>query len=118
MLHLICLAKLLKALVRLLITRVLVRVKLPGQHIVCPLHLLWRSILQSAGNEQQVQQPCQTADAQQITVSGEKACKNAGDVSGQQRAMRVRVLLDSDNLLGTNPVSREPSALSTGSMLN
>ena len=50
-LYLICLAKLLKALVRLLITRVLVRVKLPGQHIVCPLHLLWRSILHNAGSE-------------------------------------------------------------------
>lgn len=94
MLHLICLAKLLKALVRLLITRVLVRVKLPGQHIVCPLHLLWRGILQSAEYEQEVKQPCQTAEAQRIPVSGRKACKSAGEVDRQQRPLRVRVLLD------------------------
>ena len=45
---LVRLAELLEALMRLLVAPVLVRVQLPGQHIVRPLNLLWRGILQQS----------------------------------------------------------------------
>ncbi len=43
---LVCLAKLLEALVRLLVAPVFVGMQLAGQHVVCPLNFLRRGILQ------------------------------------------------------------------------